>query len=269
MGSNIPRLYEDVLQGLVKLPLSQFAALTIEGPDRRAWLQGQLTQDVQALHPGAFARACILTPTGQMTADVAIATDSERFFVLMESALKERVRERFHEFLIIEDVAINDCDEMFEWNPCTQNGDFKGDSEAVSFCAKPPMEPQAELFEILRIEQGVPMFAKDYDAKTLALELGQKFVQSRISFQKGCYVGQEVVHRIYARGHTNRTWIGLRSENPMQPGDEVITGSGETAGRVIRAAVSPRLGPIARAMIKNQHLGQSLSVNGGPVFEIE
>ena len=51
MGSNLARLYEDALQGLAKLPLSQFAVLKIEGPDSRAWLQGQLTQDVRALHP--------------------------------------------------------------------------------------------------------------------------------------------------------------------------------------------------------------------------
>jgi folate-binding protein YgfZ len=269
MGSNLARLYEDALQGLAKLPLSQFAVLKIEGPDSRAWLQGQLTQDVRALHPGTFARACILTPTGQVTADVGVAADSERFFILMESTLKERVRERLYEFLIIEDVAISDCDHMFEWSPFSQDGDFKGDSEAVSFCAEPRTEHLAELFEILRIEKGLPMFSKDYDAKTLPLELGGRFVQSRISFQKGCYVGQEVVHRIYARGHTNRKWIGLRSDKPMQPGDEVLAGSGEPAGRVTSAAVSPRLGPIARAMIKNQRLGQSLLIRGEPVVEFQ
>jgi folate-binding protein YgfZ len=99
------------------------------------------------------------------------------------------------------------------------------------------------LATVLRYEAGIPQAGVDWNERTLAAEMGEPFVQSHISYTKGCYVGQEVLMRIHARGHTNRTWV------PMRVGGEVLPARGTTltapdradAGWVTGAVHSPAL----------------------------
>ena len=70
-----------------------------------------------------------------------------------------------------------------------------------------------EAYDVLRIESGVPWHGRDVTAETLALEAPYETV---ISFRKGCYLGQEVMERVTARGHVNRKLVGRRD-----PGDAV------------------------------------------------
>jgi len=70
-----------------------------------------------------------------------------------------------------------------------------------------PIPP--ELHEVLRYEAGIPLYGVDMNDRTLAPEMGAAFVAKYISYSKGCYTGQEVLMRIRARGHTNRTWVPL------------------------------------------------------------
>jgi folate-binding Fe-S cluster repair protein YgfZ len=77
-------------------------------------------------------------------------------------------------------------------------------------------------------------------------------VNRTISYKKGCYTGQEVLMRIYSRGHTNQTWMGLKSETLLSPGSKLRFGDPSDAGSVTRSANSPRFGFIAAAMIRNE-----------------
>jgi folate-binding protein YgfZ len=70
-----------------------------------------------------------------------------------------------------------------------------------------------EAYDVLRIESGVPWHGHDVTAETLALEAPYETV---ISFRKGCYLGQEVMERVTARGHVNRKLVGVEV-----PGDAV------------------------------------------------
>ena len=72
-----------------------------------------------------------------------------------------------------------------------------------------------------------------------------------MSFTKGCYVGQETVARLYYRGKPNRHLRGLRLSAPAASGEE-ITFEGRPVGRIASAVVSPRLGPIALALIRRE-----------------
>jgi folate-binding protein YgfZ len=71
-----------------------------------------------------------------------------------------------------------------------------------------PITP--ELYEVLRYEAGIPLYGVDMDDRTLAPEMGPAFEAKYLSYTKGCYTGQEVLMRIRARGHTNRTWVPLQ-----------------------------------------------------------
>lgn len=112
--------------------------------------------------------------------------------------------------------------------------------------------------DLLRLEAGIPMRGKDYNEKTLAMEMGHAFIEERLNFDKGCYTGQEVVERIRSRGHTNRTWVGLRCEAPIEAGtrlflaeDAADATAGDDVGQVTSAGLSPLFGAIAAGMVRN------------------
>jgi folate-binding protein YgfZ len=71
-------------------------------------------------------------------------------------------------------------------------------------------------FNIARIEAGTPLYHVDFGPDSLPHETG--VLRDRVSFTKGCYVGQEVVARMESRGHSKRTLVGLRCD-PVPPGD--------------------------------------------------
>ncbi len=107
------------------------------------------------------------------------------------------------------------------------------------------------LAEVLRYEAGIPKVGVDTTERTLAAELGEPFVRSHISYTKGCYVGQEVLMRIHARGHTNRTWVPLRVEGEALP----------PRGATLNAPDRPDAGWITGA-VHSQALGGAILVWG-------
>lgn len=121
----------------------------------------------------------------------------------------------------------------------------------------------ATAVETLRIEAGIPLLGVDTGARTLPPELGAAYESSHVSYSKGCYTGQEVLMRIHTQGHTNRTWMGLLCDKPVSPGEEVCSARRADAGKVTSASVSPRFGPIAAAMLRNE------AAVGGDQVEIE
>ena len=90
-----------------------------------------------------------------------------------------------------------------------------------------------EALEACRIEAGVPRYGADITEKNLLQETGQ---MDAVSFNKGCYIGQEVVERVRSRGHVNRSLMRLliegrheiSPESPIHREDQVVgyTGSG-------------------------------------------
>jgi len=95
-----------------------------------------------------------------------------------------------------------------------------------------------DAIEALRIEAGIPWIGIDMDDSTLVLEAE---LEGAIGFGKGCYLGQEVVERVAARGHVNRYRRGLVAESgPLAPGWRLSAGSREV-GRITSAAWSPHL----------------------------
>lgn len=108
-------------------------------------------------------------------------------------------------------------------------------------------------WEIARIEAGRPEWGIDIDETTIPQEANFDELHA-ISYTKGCYVGQEVVARVHFRGHVNRHLRGLlcgRSEPP--PGKAVLLDdTGKQVGEVRSAALSPRLGAVALAMVRRE-----------------
>ncbi len=105
--------------------------------------------------------------------------------------------------------------------------------------------------EIARVEAGRPRWSVDMDENTLAQEANIDTLHG-VSYTKGCYTGQETVARVHFRGHVNRNLRGVRSQILLPSGAQLFSADGNAAGDVRSAAVSPRLGPIAIAMVRHE-----------------
>ena len=101
--------------------------------------------------------------------------------------------------------------------------------------------------DVLRIEDGRPWFGPDVTEDNLLHETG--LVKEMHSPTKGCYVGQEVIARLEARGgNVNKLLRGLRLSAPCAAGDAIQV-AGKDVGRVTSAGVSPSLGAIAMGYV--------------------
>lgn len=109
-------------------------------------------------------------------------------------------------------------------------------------------------YNIARIEAGEPVFNLDFGATSLPAETG--VIERRVSFKKGCYLGQEIVARMQSLGHPKQTLVALRvGSSPEDP--QPVTGSellsaGQVVGAVTSSTISPMLGAqmICLAIVK-------------------
>ncbi len=105
-------------------------------------------------------------------------------------------------------------------------------------------------FETARIEAGIPRFGADMDETNIPLECG---IESRaIVYNKGCYIGQEVINRIHSVGHVTRELRGLRLADDLKTlptrGDKLFF-NGKEIGYVTSAVKSPTLNAQYRARL--------------------
>lgn len=219
----------------LRLPTAPFRYWRAAGADAAEWLHGQLTQDVLGLPLGSTRLAALLTPTGQLAADGLVHRESEdRFLIGFDRFAAEDAIDTLQSRIVMEDVALTPLPEAASMQGEHMAGiptahvvggstDFLSDAPSAE-----AMSP--EEYENLRIRQGTPIRGKDYDAKTLVMEMGANYLATRIAFDKGCYTGQEVVERIRSRGRTHRTFVGIQGKMLSLPETVRVTSrSGEIA----------------------------------------
>lgn len=274
----------------------QLALVEVTGSDRKEWLQGQATNDLRSLEPGRKVAFCFCEPTGQIIAVCDLLDLGDRYLLSCDRAALSAVLNRFESMVILEDVQARQLDvsavsvegpaankhlselmhlpsldggltrlgETEIW-AIRQNRTGLGgwdlwavDSQALADRFQAVGE---EAFNVARLEAGEPIFGQDIGPRVMPPELGPKFESKHVSYNKGCYTGQEVLMRIHSRGHTNRTWVGLVCTSPVQVG-EVISAEGRgDAGLVTSAAISPEFGPIAAGFLRNEFTGQGTVVS--------
>jgi folate-binding protein YgfZ len=121
-----------------------------------------------------------------------------------------------------------------------------------------------DALDALRVETARAWYGDDVTDQNLLHEAG--LVAECHSPTKGCYLGQEVVARLEARGaNVSKALRPLRLSAPAVPG-AIVRAAGMDAGRVTTPAVSPRLGPIALAYVHRNHFapGTAVDVDGAP-----
>ncbi len=117
-----------------------------------------------------------------------------------------------------------------------------------------------DAFEILRIENGTPLFGIDVDETNVVLEAG---LDEAVSFTKGCYIGQEIIARIHWRGHVAKKISGLllNGDSKVTRDNELHTADGKSIGRITSATFSPRLGRyVALCIVKYDYLANGTEI---------
>jgi folate-binding protein YgfZ len=300
--------YRAVTEACGLLDRSERGKLALTGADAKSFLQGQVTNDVEALTPGFGCYAAFLTPKGKMLGDLRVLDTGEelvldterpslqalfnmirRFSIGYDVQLHKRTLERGLLSLIgpesprlVTDLAAPEhAHALVEVDGVTARAirtdvgiDLLCDAAdtgalrvALEGLGALPVSDEAA--EVVRIEQGRPRYGIDLDDTVIPQEAGLN--ERAVSFTKGCYVGQETVARLYYRGKPNRHLRGLRSSAAMPSGAE-LTLAGRAVGRLGSAAVSPRLGPIALALVRREAPpGSTVSVgqDGTPAEVVE
>jgi glycine cleavage system T protein len=127
----------------------------------------------------------------------------------------------------------------------------------------------SEALESLRIEAGIPRYGQELGEDVIPLEAG---LWNALSFNKGCYIGQEIVERARSRGHVNWKLVGLivLADQPLPPGEKAIV-EGREVAEVSSSCLSPTLGkPIALAYVRREvsDSGVKLTFTSGVTAEV-
>lgn len=110
----------------------------------------------------------------------------------------------------------------------------------------------AAAYDYLRIESGLPRFGRELTLDYIPLEAN---LWDDVSFNKGCYTGQEIIARMESRGKLAKRLVTLRPAAPVEPGSAIMSGEREV-GTVTSAADGPA-GPVALGYVKTAALDES------------
>jgi folate-binding protein YgfZ len=228
---------------------------------------------------------------GRLLAVVRVRHAGERLLFETEEATHEKVFNNLFRFTFAGDFFVEDMSEQFRYfelfgqadNIASCPGEISfggrlGNARFIPSDAASGYRDQLEemrvvnisepLYEVLRIEQGIPRYGADMDENTIVPELG---IDGLISYNKGCYVGQEIIARIHFRGHVAKQLTGLVLQEETRPAEivpaaetELETPEGKNAGRITSTTYSPKLEKtIALAYVRYDHLAPGTELKIG------
>jgi tRNA-modifying protein YgfZ len=235
----------------------------VAGPDAVDYLQGQLSQDIEALAVGSSARSFVLQPAGKVDAWVRVTrTGTDEAVLDVEEGQGAPLMARLQRFLLRTKAAIDPLD----WRTVALRGPGAGAAapavvgegalvvpagwpgvEGVDLLGPgvepPPGIPEADpsAYAGLRIRSGVPLMGAELTDRTIPAEAGQWVIDASVSFTKGCFTGQELVARIDSRGgRVPRQLRGLvvGAAERLPVGAPVVL-DGTEVGKVTSAAWAP------------------------------
>jgi folate-binding protein YgfZ len=281
--------YELVTESAGVVDRSDRGKFLVRGGEAVDFLQGQVSNDVESLEPGTGCYATVLSHKGKLRTDLRILR-GEDWLLLDTEAIGHAVLEHMlRTYSLGRDVQYEDVTgsrsllsvigpaarERLDAAPPEEENSFVTGEHGIYVAtllgvdvigepgAALGIEPVSEeAAECVRIEAGRPRLGYDMDAETMPQEAGIN--ERAVSFTKGCYVGQETVARLHYKGKPNRHLRGLRLSEPAERGSEILLGE-KVVGRLGSTCVSPRLGPIALALVRREaEPGATVQVGGAP-----
>lgn len=264
--------------------LPSLGTVLVSGADARSYLQGQLSLDLTSLTPTRLELACCNSAQGRVQAVTWLVERSEGIVLLLPASMVEATLQRLRKYVLRAKVKL-------EANPAALQA-FQGaalslparshvEERAISTIAWPG-EPARVLLlaaadrfgelpaqdaawhreDVLAgLPQVHPQTHEAFVAQMLNLDL-----LGGISFEKGCYTGQEIIARTHFRGTVKRRMLGFRAACvPPAPGTRVLS-AGQHAGDVVDAAATDR-GCALLAVISLAQREQPLELESGAALE--
>jgi tRNA-modifying protein YgfZ len=296
--------YRVLVEGCGLLDRSERGKLALTGPEAKAFLHGQVTNDVEGLEPGTGCYAAFLTHKGKMLGDLRVLDTGDELLLDCERPVLQELFNMIRRFKLGRDVELH--------KRTLERGLLSLIGPGARAVAGAEDLPEAEHAHRAAEAGGAPvrLVATDLGVDVLcdaadtgrvaaalrgagAVDVGEAHAEIRrvetgrprygadldgtvipqeaglneraVSLTKGCYVGQETVARLHYRGKPNRHLRGLRLSAPAERGTVLRLGEREV-GRLGTVVVSPVHGPIALALVRREAaLGATLAVGDGGV----
>ncbi len=223
--------------------LSRFDLIEISGDDSESFLQGQLSSDLSNLDSGTWHISSWCNIKGRVIATFLLYRDAPRYFLLLESSLSEKLSKRLQMFILRANVTItNRSDELvrigltgpLNKEPLSFLDGFENihvlpfvteiePLRSIIFC---PVTKAIELWQqlaaqaivteaghwgILDIQAGIPWVGEEGSEEFLPQSLNLDLLGG-LSFDKGCYPGQEIVARMHFRGKLKQRMYAAKTE---------------------------------------------------------
>jgi folate-binding protein YgfZ len=261
------------------------AVLRVSGDGARTWLNGQITNDVRRTEPGDAVYALSVDVRGRIVSDLRVFDRGDTLLVVVPADRRDRLLAHLGGYLVMEDVDLAvaeglrvisvqgpraaEVTEGHERFLCDRLGgggfDVLVDAPSAERVRTELIERASALgggevgpegWELERVRAGVPALDRDFGADTYPQEAGLK--HTAVSFEKGCYLGQEVVCMLENRGQLRRRLVRLEGEADAAPGDE-LRRDGVAVGKVTSAVRDPEdgrlraLGYVKRSVAEPGH----------------
>ncbi len=261
------------------LDFSGRTKLRVTGNDRLRFLNGQVTNDVRKAGEAVAVEACVLNAKGKMNAHIFVSAAPDCFWLDADRELREALPVRLERYVIADDVQIeNVTDRLSVFHVLSRAAPNLSDCRIVSLrrFAEPGWDIWADAAahddvsrqlsstfdhldpataEIMRIEEGIPRWGRELTEEIIPIEANLE--ERTVDYEKGCYIGQEVISRIKMSGQTNKRLSGLISLDgvPLQAGMRLASApeKGKEAGWITSATRSEKIGKeIALGYVKRR-----------------
>jgi tRNA-modifying protein YgfZ len=289
-GIELDAQYRQLREECGLLERSERGALAVAGADAAEYLQGQLTNDTEALEPGDGLYAALLDRKGHMQSDMRVLRPGEGpdLWLDLEASALPAVLRHLTMYSIGRDVAVADASAertilsligprsvelagtaALPEDACGETAVAGVECVAAGTAGGIDLIVAAAEAERLRAAltaagavpvapEAVEILRIEAGVPRYGAEMGAEtmpaeagIVERAVSFTKGCYIGQETVARLHYKGRPNRHLRGLRLSAPADAGTALVLGEKEV-GRLGSAAVSPALGPIGLAILRRE-----------------
>jgi folate-binding protein YgfZ len=267
------------------MDLSERGKIRLTGDDRKRLLHAMTTNQVQKLEPGQGCYAFFLNAQGRILGDANIFVLQDSVLLDTEPETRQKLREHLDRYIIADDVTVEDATESLATvaleGPGAENflKQYAAPVPAKAYATEPwgariiarvsstgapgfliflPQQEKEDLLaqfslsgmgeatptdaRIVRIENSHPRYGEEITERYLVQETGQL---QAVNFEKGCYLGQEIVERVRSRAQIHRLLrrIEIDAREAPEPGEKVQAGA-EDAGEIVSAAFSPALGKV-------------------------
>ncbi len=228
------------------------------------------TNHVQGMKPGESQYTFFLNAQGQIQADAYVLCYEDHFLLDVEPETRHSVYEHLDRFIIADDVTLEDVtDQTFAlglggaelkriYGPVAdKEGALKSLTNGGAVLAS---AEDAEAFRIMKFR---PRYGRDITDRSLPQETQQ---MRAVHFQKGCYLGQEIVERVRSRGHINRLLMGFTGDSEHAPavGSKVAYGGKEDGEVTSSVAVDGKFYGLAIVRAQIAQPGVIVGIDGRP-----